>query len=211
MSTPQEIQEQIERTRATLSSNVDRLGEKVSPGKAVGRRVDKVKSGVRSVREKVMGVSESAAQNVSSTMQSAGSSAGSVAESTRDALGSAVSSVGDVASSTRDALADAPQQARRQAQGNPLAAGLIAFGVGWLLSSLVPATEAELRLGEQAEQQAKELVEPAKEQAQQVAQQLQEPMQQAVEQVRSTATDAVHETVDQARSASEEVKAPLTQ
>ena len=40
MSSPEEIQQDIERTRERLSGDVDRLSEKVSPGKVVGRQVD---------------------------------------------------------------------------------------------------------------------------------------------------------------------------
>jgi hypothetical protein len=50
--------------------------------------------------------------------------------------------------------------------GNPLAAGLIAFGAGWLVSSLLPATRREQELADQAKQVAQEKVQPV---AQQVA------------------------------------------
>ena len=55
MSTPEQIQQDIEGTRRALSTDVDRLAEKVSPGRVVSRRVDRVKSGAASMREKVMG------------------------------------------------------------------------------------------------------------------------------------------------------------
>jgi hypothetical protein len=50
--------------------------------------------------------------------------------------------VTSAASSVADAASSAPDMARRQTRGNPLAAGLIALGVGWLASSLLPLTEA---------------------------------------------------------------------
>ena len=58
MSSPEQIQAEIEQTRSSLSENVDRLGDKVSPSKVVGRRVDRVKESVGGVREKVMGSSD---------------------------------------------------------------------------------------------------------------------------------------------------------
>ncbi|MDT4890991.1 MAG: hypothetical protein QOE97_26 [Pseudonocardiales bacterium] len=199
MSTPQEIQAKIERTRESLSADVDRLSDKVSPGKVVGRRVDRVKGGARFAKEKVMGVSDNAAQSVSGAAGEAGGAVGSIA-----------SSVGDVASSAGEVVTNAPQQARRQTQGNPVAAGVIAFGVGWLISSLLPASQAERQVAQQAEDRAKDLAEPLKDTAQEIAGNLQEPAQQAFDQVRSTATDAAHETVAQARSSVEDVKAPIT-
>lgn len=112
MTSPDQIQNDIEQTRASLSGNVDRLTEKVAPGKVIGRRVDSVKSGAASVRDRVMGSSEDG-----SGVRGAGS-----------AVGNTVADVGSAAQA-------APAAARRHTQGNPLAAGLIAFGVGWLLSS----------------------------------------------------------------------------
>ncbi len=198
MSTPEEIQQRIEQTRAGLSTDVNRLSEKVSPGRVVGRRVDRVKGSVSSVRERVMGSSQT------------GGGVRAAASSVTDAGSSVGSTVADTASSVGEAASAAPQRVREQTQGNPLAAGLIAFGAGWLLASLAPASDAERRLAEQAEDKAGQLAEPVKQQAQEIAQNLKEPAQQAVEQVRSTATDKAADTADQARSATADVKDQVT-
>ena len=71
MSSPEEIQEQIERTRAGLSADVDRLTEKVSPPRIVGRRVDSARSGISSLRERVMGSASTAKDSVGSATSSA--------------------------------------------------------------------------------------------------------------------------------------------
>lgn len=186
MSTPQEIEQRIEQTRASLSEDVNRLGDKVSPGRVVSRRVDRIRDSASSLRDRVMGSSQD-----SSGMRGA------------------ASSVGDAASSVGDAAAGAPDAVRRQAQGNPLAVGLVAFGVGWLLSSLAPASDAERQVAQQAENKARELSGPVKEQAQELAQNLKEPAQQAVGEVKSTAADAASETADQARSAADDVREPM--
>ena len=191
MSSPEEIQRDIERTRASLSTDVNRLNEKVSPARVVGRRVDRVKGTATSVKERVMG--------------SAHDGASSAASSVSDAA----STVSDAASSVSDAASAAPQAVRRQTQGNPLAAGVIAFGVGWLLSSLPPATQREQDVAELAQDKAKELAEPLKEKAQELAGNMQQPLQHSVEQVKSTATDAATQTAEQAKSAAADVKEPL--
>jgi hypothetical protein len=41
-----------------------------------------------------------------------------------------------------------------QTQGNPLAAGLIAFGVGWLAASLIPASRPEQQAAAKAKEHA---------------------------------------------------------
>jgi hypothetical protein len=185
MSTPEQIQHNIEGTRAALSADVDRLSEKVSPGRIVGRRVERVRSGAGSLRERVMGAMPDGDQ-----LSSAGSAAG-------DAVSNAAGTV-------RQAAADAPHNARRQTQGNPLAAGLVAFGVGMVLASLAPATDAERELAGQAEQKA---VGPLQETAKEVAAQLQEPAKEAAQQIKEAATHAASETADQARSSIGDVAA----
>jgi Protein of unknown function (DUF3618) len=193
MSTPEEIQADIERTRADLSTNVDRLSEKVTPGKVLGRRVDSVKSGAASLRDRVMGSSD--------TGSGRGSSSG----------GGAVESVTGKLSDLGSAAGSAPQAVRDRAQGNPLAVGLIAFGVGWLLSSAAPASQAEQQLAGTAEAKAKELAEPLKQTGQEIAENLKEPVQESVQQVKDSATQAAQDTAEHAKSAADDVKAPMQQ
>ena len=108
-------------------------------------------------------------------------------------------------------MQQAPQAARRQTQGNPLAAGLIAFGTGWLISSLLPASRQEQQLAEQARDKATELGQPLAEKAKQAATEvrdnLQEPARQAVESVKSTATDAGQTVADEGRAAAQDAQA----
>ncbi|MDQ1661085.1 MAG: hypothetical protein QOJ68_1065, partial [Blastococcus sp.] len=109
-----------------------------------------------------------------------------------------------------DAVQQAPQQIVRQTQGNPMAAGLIAFGVGWLVSSLLPASEKEKELAQQAESAVREhkdtLLEPAKQAAQEIGEQLKPAAQDAMESVKATAQDAASTVTEQGKSAAEDVK-----
>ena len=186
MTSPAEIQQQIEQTRTELSSNVDALADKVSPSAAVGRSVERVKGRSSAIKERVMGSADS-----SSGLRGAGDS------------------VGSAAGTARDAATSAPQKLRQQAQGNPLGAGLVAFGIGLVLASLAPATDAEQQLASTAEGKARQLAEPAKHLGQDMAEQLKPAVQGAVEEVRSTAQDAARTTTEQAKSAKEDVQAPL--
>ena len=188
MSNPEAIQQQIEHTRADLSDDVDRLTEKVSPPRVVGRQVDRAKSRASSLKDRVMGSSDQG-----SGLRGAG-----------DSLGSA-------AGSAKDAVSSAPDTVRAQTQGNPLGAGLVAFGVGMVISSLLPPAQAEQHLASRAEDKAKELAEPVKQAGQQLAEDLKPAAQDAVQHVKSTAQGAAQQTTDQARSAAEDVKAPLQQ
>ena len=119
-------------------------------------------------------------------------------------------SVADTASSVVQAAGSVPDMARQQAQGNPIAAGLIAFGAGWLVSSLVPASKPEQQLATQAKDKAAEVAQPVVQQAkaagQELAEGMKEPAQQAVDHVRSTAQDAAGTVTGQAKQSAADVK-----
>ena len=132
-SDPEVIRRQIEDTRRELSYDVDALNEKVNPARVVDRRVSAAKGRITNLKEKVMG---SAHDTTTSAQGMASNAAGSV----QGAASSAAGSVQDAASTAVEAVQQAPDTVIRQTQGNPLAAGLIAFGVGWLVSSLMPAS-----------------------------------------------------------------------
>src|SRR4051812_29446494 len=133
---------------------------------------------------------------------------GQVKSKTGDVAGSAKESVGDAVSSVGDAVTGAPQAVKQQTQGNPLGAGLVAFGVGLVLSSMIPATEQEKNLAAEAQDKA---MGPLQEKAKEMGSELQGSVQHSAEQVKQVATNAASDTGDQARSAVDEAKAPLQQ
>jgi len=120
---PDRLRQDIERTRASLTRDVDLLAEKTSPTKVARRRWTAVK-------EKVMGSPKHARHAASGTTSSA-------VDTVQDKTSSAVSTVQDRAHDATDAVRGAPQAVAVQTQGNPLAAGIIAFGVGMLAATLI--------------------------------------------------------------------------
>src|SRR3712207_1741630 len=213
-SDPEVIRRQIEDTRRELSYDVDALNEKVNPARVVDRRMTAAKGRVARVKEKVMG---SAHDTTSRTQGLASNAAGSVqgaasnaAGSVQDAASSAADTVQNAASTAVDTVQQTPDMIVRQTQGNPLAAGLIAFGVGWLVSSLLPATEKERQLAQQAETAVREnkdaLLAPAKQAAQEIGEELRPAAQEAVQEVKSTAQDAAQTVKDEGQSAAQDVK-----
>jgi hypothetical protein len=207
-SDPDVIRRQIEDTRRELSYDVDALNEKVNPTRVMDRRVSAAKGRMGRMKEKVMGSAQD-------TRSSAQGMASSTQDRASDMASSAAGSVQDAASSAASAVQQAPDTVIRQAQGNPLAAGLIAFGVGWLVSSLLPVSEKERQLAQQAESAVREhkdtLLEPAKQAAQEMGEQLKPAAQQAVEEVKSTAQDAAATVKDEGQSAAEDVKGQAQQ
>ena len=184
---PEELKRNIEQTRRNVGRDVDALTEKVSPGRVVGRRVDRARGGVHRLKEHVMGS----------------------AESVGDSAGSAVSTMQDAGSKVGDAVGSAPDVARARTRGTPLAAGLIAFAAGWVAAAALPASTRERELAQETKDKAMEAAGPVKEQAAQVAQEvkenLQEPAQEAVENVKQSASQAATEVADEGRSAAQQV------
>lgn len=170
---PDEIRADIERTRNALSNDVDAMAEKVTPSKVAHRQADKVRDAVGGVKDRIMGSAEDTGAQLSGQASHA-----------RDSLRSAA---GDAS----DAAQRAPQQLKRKAQGNPLAAGVIALGVGWLAASLLPASNKEQQLASRLEEKAQPMLESAKDQARSVAEELKEPAQQAAQTVTDSATASV--------------------
>jgi hypothetical protein len=207
-SDPEVIRQQIEDTRRELSYDVDALNEKVNPARVVDRRMAAAKGRVARVKEKVMG-------SAHDTSYQAQGMASNAAGSVQGAASSAADSVQSAASTAVDTVQQTPDMIVRQTQGNPLAAGLIAFGVGWLVSSILPASEKEKQLAQQAETAIREnkdaLLEPAKQAAQEVGEQLKPAAQQAAESVKATAQDAVTTVTEEGKSAAADVQGKAKQ
>lgn len=195
---PDRIRAEIERTQADLSRDVDAFTDKVSPGRIVERRVDRARTAAGRVRDSVVGGPHDVHDR----------------DHDHGGVGRMAGSVGDTAPSASStvvgAAQGAPQAARRRTQGNPLAAGLIAFGAGMLVSSLLPASRQEQQLAQRAKDQAGELGQPVADAAKRVASEMQEnlqqPAQDAVQAVRSTATDAGRTVADDGRAAAQDVR-----
>jgi len=170
---------QIEEQRSTLGYHLDELGDKVSPRRMTERRKAAVRDRVSSVKDRVMGTANAGTERASEMKEEA-----------------------------MQAARQAPETARRQVDGNPLAAGLLAFAAGLVVAALLPETEREHHLaqsvqphlesaasevGAAAQQgaealkpQAQEAAQHVKEQAQQSAQSAKEDAQQTAHAVRSS-------------------------
>jgi hypothetical protein len=134
------------------------------------------------VKEKVMG----------STVQDKASHAADVAS--------------DKAQDAADAVRSAPQAVIGQTRGNPLAAGVIAFGVGLLAATLIPVTDAERRAGQELKEHSDQLTDRVKDVAGEMKDDLGDTVQQAAGRVKETARDAAHSTGEQVRASAQDAK-----
>ena len=201
-SDPDQIRGNIEQTQQNLSADVDALTEKVSPPKIVERRVQQTRSAMTSIKDRIMGSATERTSALGGTVSSSASSA-------MDSVSSAKDTVADKASSAAGMAGSAPDLARERARGNPLAAGLIAFGAGWLLASLLPATEPEQQAASQVKDLATDKGGPIAQQlgqaGQEAAQELRESAQQRAQSVKETAADAAATVSGEAQSQASDV------
>ncbi|GAA3289963.1 DUF3618 domain-containing protein [Arthrobacter citreus] len=185
---PDAIRADIEETRRRLGSNVDAVADKVTPSHIVQRQTDKLKDAVSGVKDKVMGA----------------------ADSMTDKVQSGTGSASDGVSRAGSAVGEAPQKLTAKAQGNPIAAGLIAFGAGLLAASLIPASEKECVAADNIKTAAEPLTTQVTDTAKEMAQGLKEPAQEAMENVKATATEAAQNVKQEGQGAAGDVKSKAT-
>jgi ElaB/YqjD/DUF883 family membrane-anchored ribosome-binding protein len=185
---PDEIRAEIERTRAALSDDVDALTDTANPKNVAKRQVDKAKGTLTDVKDRVMGVGDDVKERV---MGAGDNVAGTVQ---------------DKASAVGDAVSGAPATAKQRTRGNPLAAGLIAFGAGMVVSSLIPSSQKEREAVSNLQGNLEPLKDKATEVAKDIGQQLKEPAQEAAESVKTTATGGVQNVKDEGMAAKDQVQ-----
>jgi uncharacterized protein YjbJ (UPF0337 family) len=172
-----ELKSDLERQRDALGEDLEAVGDRVSPGRMVERRKAAFRQRFDRLRGRVMGTADSGRSGMA------------------DAAGTTTEKAGEATQAVKDRLSDAPQAVGSATEGNPLAAGVIAFGAGLLVASLVPPSRPEHRAAEQL----KPVLDGAKDEARSVA-------QEATEHLRPQAEDAVAQVREQASSAAETVK-----
>ncbi|GAB3279984.1 DUF3618 domain-containing protein [Sinomonas notoginsengisoli] len=174
---PDAIRSDIERTRERLGYDVDAVADKVSPSHIAHRQGERIKGAVSDMKEKVMGSADDAAGSMESATHRVG-----------------------------DAVDNTQRRVVRKTQGNPLAAGLVAFGTGLLVASLFPPSEKEQELAQTLQEKAEPLKEELSAAASHVASQLKEPAREAVESVKQTATEGVESVKGEAQNQSSSVQ-----
>jgi hypothetical protein len=187
-----ELRREIEDTRDHLGDTLDAIGDRVSPGRIVERRKNRVRESWTTARTRVMG----AAPSPSGAKDAARDKASGVASTISDTASSIESSVSESVRHAPDAVASGTQ-------GSPLVAGGLAFGLGLLVASLLPPTETEASV-------AGDIVEPLKQEATQIGKEVgstvKDSAASAGEQAKAALTDAATTVKDEAASAAQDVK-----
>lgn len=176
---PEAIRADIARTRSDLSENVDALTDRVNPSTIAHRQGERVRDAVTGAKDRVF-----------------------------DTASDAGDSVRDQADRAGELAREAPHRVKEKAEGNPLAAGLIAFGVGLLVAGLVPSSRKERELVEEARSSdaLAKATEEVRSAAKETAEHLREPAQQAVQDVKDTATEGAQHVREEGTGAAQDVR-----
>ncbi|MCH6470154.1 DUF3618 domain-containing protein [Sinomonas terrae] len=174
---PDAIRADIEQTRQRLGYDVDAVADKVTPSHIAHRQTERVRGAVSGVKDRIMGT----------------------AEDTTDSLSDAADSARGALSNAGDSMGQAKQKVTRKAQGNPLAAGLIAFGAGLLVSSLIPPSQKEQELAQTVKEKAEPVTQQLSDAASEAASHLRQPAQEAVQSVKETATESAQNVKQEAQ------------
>ena len=186
----------MEDRRAAVSRDLEAVGDRLSPGRMVERRRAAMRARFSDIRNSVMGTADSATTSVRDA-------AGSATDSIRDSAGSAVGAIQRAPSAAGEAVI-------QQTEGNPLAAGLIAFGAGLLAATLLPPSNKEQELASKAEPGLRTAVDELRSGAEAAVEQVRPMAEEAVQQVKDDAKEAVESVREEARSGAESIKEQAT-
>jgi ElaB/YqjD/DUF883 family membrane-anchored ribosome-binding protein len=173
----EELRRDIEYTRSDMGATIDAIEDRLSPGRVAQRQKNRISNSVNSIRERVMGTAYDVEHRVS-----------------------------DLGDEGVGAVKRAPEAVVEKTQGAPLAAGAVAFGLGFLAAAIFPPTEPEKR----AAASVMDTLEPAKQQlvdsAKEAAEHLKEPATQAAQEVKQAASDSASEVASTTREAVSETR-----
>lgn len=192
-----QMRTRIEQQRAGISHTVDQIGNRVTPSHIMARRQDRMRRRLTIWRDNVFGNDEPDFAPPRTNWYGAEQS---------DSEPGVRERMGDAASDAASTAQEAPETVRRQTRGNPLAAGAIALGAGWLIGSLLPESGAERRAVQRVEPQLKQAASEVQDEAQGLADDLREPAKEAATQVKETGADAAQEVKEQGRQSAERTK-----
>lgn len=205
---PGDLRRDIGDTRQDMDRTMEAIGDRVSPQRVYERRTYRVRRGFRDFRERIMGSPDYDYDEVGYTYDYGGGQgveadrgsglrdrASGRAQEAKERASGRGEQLKERASEGVSRAGEAPQQVRHRTQGNPLAAGLIAFGVGALAASVLPESNTERRAAERARSN----LEPVKERLGEVGQGIKDD-------VADSAKQAVRDTALEGASAAKDVK-----
>ncbi|HEX6256051.1 MAG TPA: DUF3618 domain-containing protein [Euzebyales bacterium] len=190
---PEAIRRDIAHTRRDMEGTIEAINDRVNPSRVYERRSGRARQRWNRLKSSIMGSDDSSWSTDPSS---------SWADRTPDV------DVSGRARQAKAAISDAPDATKRRTRGNPLTAGMIAFGVGALIGGALPESEAERRVVGEADRHLD--IEGTRQRltdrAQQVGDDVRSSAQEAAQDLKGSAQDAAHDVRDDARREGERVR-----
>jgi hypothetical protein len=174
-----------------MGDTLEAIGDRLSPERMIERRRAAMGQRLHRIKDSVMG-SPGYVEPISRRVS-------------EGASGAAHAASGAVHSAT-DTVQQAPQLLADQTRGNPIAVGLVAFGAGALLATVMPTSRTEQRLIEEAKPELTGAAEELKGAAREVASDAKTRASEAVGEVKAAGGDASTRVQEQAKESSGSVR-----
>jgi len=155
------VRTEIDDTREHLGQTVEAIGDRVLPGRIIERRKETTARSLRGLRQRIMGSAHDAREQIA---------------------GSAGSTVGQ--------LRDAPSSLADRTEGSPLAAGGVAFALGFLAAAVWRPTEPERHAVEKVTEAAPNLTDDVTQMGRELADTVKEQAAGATEELKSSVSEA---------------------
>lgn len=201
-----ELRRDIARTRGEMSETIEALEERLAETKeSVVDRVSPKRVWHRKtagVRQRLDDMSNSIAEVTGRTGNQMAQGKSKVRGQVQEVAGRAEGTAGQLGEQARAA----GPAVRQRAESNPLAAGLVAVGAGFLVAAILPPSERERQAAQRVQSQLEPLKQQAGEIGKQMAGELQQVAQQGVEQVKGRANEAVEQVKQESSSSAQQVK-----
>jgi gas vesicle protein len=174
-----QLEQRVRYQRREMEGTLDEIGDRVNPRSVYDRQRRNMRAKVSGWRERLMGSPD---------------------------YGSDGSSGDGRLSQAADAVSHAPDAIRQQTRGNPLAAGLVAFGAGLLAGSVMPETDVERRAVREAEPQMRRVAEEAKDVARDIGEDVKESAVHQAEELKETAKESAEHVKESAQESGQHVR-----
>jgi len=197
------LRSEIDQRRGDLSRDLEMIGNRVSPRRIVERRTQAIRL---STRARARGMKESIMGTADDMSTITRQRAIDLREQTSGTAGGLIGSAQDATHAMTESASQVPDRVKGQTQGNPIAAGLVAFGMGLLAATVIPASRGEKRLAQRVQPKLEDAARSAAEAGRGLAEDMKPVVQESASHLQESAQDSMQHVKQQAADAAQSVK-----
>jgi hypothetical protein len=171
--TTTELRRDIASQRQDIGRDLEAIGDRLSPGRVADRSKERVRRRASGWKDRIMGTMEDARGKVTDSMPS----------------GSSMTPDGPPS-----------EMVSERVEGNPLVAGMVAFGIGFIAGSVLPASRKERELAHRVEPQMGQIAQEVADTARSAGEELAPVVQEEAAKVKEEASEAASSVAGTAKS-----------